>query len=217
MRGDFNGRLIAAAVATALFYVTVTAQLKAGDGMIWASEVTQWTDGVQNYGLYGSPELMTDSTTWWLTGAPDADQNGNGYAWDDGIDLDTVAGWRSSGMEQFTVRFDQAILDGAGADLLLVSYGGPNAVSFVWASSTSNDDDYVLLGDIGGGNPGYLEESWFDFGGLVNDVSYIRVVREVDGANSARFFDAIGGVAIPAPACWTLLGLAGVMTRRNRR
>lgn len=202
MKGDANVTITAASAAVAVLGVFATGQIVAGDDMIWAAEVTHYTENVQNYGVYDNPEKMTDDTTWWLTGPPDADQDDNGYAWDFGVDEDYVAGWRSFGTEQFTVRFDQAIADVDGNDIMLYTYGGPNGISSVWASPTDNDDDYVQIGEVGAGTPGYLVELWYDFAGMVDDVQYIKVMREAGGPQSGRFFDAIGGMfsGTPCPA-----------------
>ena len=183
------------------------------DGMNWADELASWTGDVQNYGLYASPEMLSPATTWWLTGTPDADRNGNGYGWDTGTDQDSVAGWRSFGDAEFTVEFDLAIEDGDGDDLKIVTYGGPNGQSSIWASAT--DSDYVQIGTIGGGTAGYFEELWFDFAGNVDDVHYVKIVRETAGPQTGRFFDAVGGV-VPEPATLALLG-CGAMTLIRRR
>jgi hypothetical protein len=77
MRYISNPALMMVSAALALFGASANTQV-AADDMTWASEVIDWTENVQNYGLYGSAEMMTEETTWWLTGPPDADQNDNG-------------------------------------------------------------------------------------------------------------------------------------------
>jgi len=185
------------------------------DGRYWADDVTAWTGDVQNYGFLASPELMTESTTWWLTGAPDGDQNGNGYGWD-AVDQDSVAGWRSFGAASFTVHFATALKDVTGDDLSIVTYGGPNGVSSVWASPDNVEANYVQIGEIGaGGAVGYFDNLGFDFGGIVDDVHYVKVVRETAGPQSGRFIDAVGGV--PEPASLTLLVCGGAWILRRRK
>lgn len=168
------------------------------DGVYWADEVTEWTGNIQNYG--GQP--MTDETTWWLTGAPDADVNQNGYAWDP-VDNDYVAGWRScggSGDESFTVHFEVPIGDVDGPDFMIHYYAGLQSAASVWASS--NDVDYFQVGTMGSGTPGYFIDEWIDLDGFVNDARYIRVVRETDGSQTGTFIDALGAPSsalIPTP------------------
>jgi hypothetical protein len=158
------------------------------EGVYWADEVSAWTGNVMNFG----GELMTDATTWWLTGRPDADVDGNGYAWDP-VDHDYVGGWRhcgSSGDESFTVYFEAPIRDVDGPDLMIHKYAGPNAAASVWASS--EDADYVQVAELGGGAGGYFVDVWVDLAGLADDVHYVRVVREANGPQTATFVDALG-------------------------
>ncbi len=203
----------------ALFVVGLAGSASAAweDGRYWADDVTAWTGDVQNYGFLASPELMTASTTWWLTGAPDGDQNGNGYAWDASDDQDSVAGWRSFGDASFTVHFDAALKDVTGDDLLIVTCGGPNGVSSVWASPDNAEANYVQIGTIGAGMAGYFDNLEFDFNGLVDDVHYVKVIREVAGPQSGRFIDAVGSVPEPATMLLLACGSWGVLLRRRTR
>lgn len=170
---------------------------------VWADSVEGWTGNIMNFG----GELISWETTWWLTGLPDADQTDplNGYAWDS-EDYDHVAGWKMPpASDSFTVKFDTLIQDGAGDDVLVVGYFGPNYESSVQASS--DGIDFTEIGTIGSGQPGYLEDCWFDLGGLT-DVQYIRVERVSTSALSGGFVDAIG--AVPEPSSVLLL-LPGVL------
>ncbi len=175
---------------------------------VWADSVTEWNGGIKNFSM----DLMTKDTTWWLTGQPDADQNGNGYAWDP-VDNDYVAGWKMPfSNDRFTVSFDTPIQDGAGDDILVVGYGGPACEASVQASS--DGINFTELGTIVGGTPGYLNDLWFDLGGL-SDIQYIRVERVSGAAYSAAFVDAIG--AVPEPASGMLLILGGLCVAARRR
>ncbi len=213
MNGLTAKSLIVACVVMANSLVTAQADI-IGE-MNWADELVEWSSEIQNYGVYSAAEKISTTTGWWLTGVPDADQNGNDYAWDTDVDRDTVAGWRSFGMEYFTVGFDQAISDGAGNDLKLVTYGGPKGSASVWASPTNNENDFVKLGSIEGGNAGFFSDVWFDFAGLVDEVHYVKLVREADGPQTGRFFDAIGGV-VPEPSTLSLLALAALAVTRRK-
>jgi hypothetical protein len=207
-------------IAIAVLFVVVLAGSAPAaweDGHYWADDVTAWTGAVQYYGFLASPVLMTLSTTWWLTGAPDGDQNNNGYAWDS-VDQDSVAGWRAHNAASFTVHFNAALEDVTGNDLLIVTYGGPNGVSSVWASPDDVEANYIQIGTIGAGTPAYFDDLGFDFAGLVDDVHYVKVVRDVWGPQSGRFIDAIGGT-VPEPASMILLacGAVGVLFRRRSK
>ena len=158
------------------------------DGLNWADEVVDHTPNIQNYnGL-----TMDEDTQWWLTGPPDCDQNGNGYAWD-AVDVDTVAGWRSTYPDEYVTLYWQAGLpDLAGDDLYIVLYGGPFAEAEVFASV--DGVVFELLGTISSGTPGYLREEGFDFAGLFDTcVHYVRVLRVTSGPQTGMFFDAFGG------------------------
>lgn len=202
------------------------------DGVYWADEVTDWTGDVQNYG----GELMTKDTAWWLTGPPDADVDGNDYGWDD-VDNDYVGGWRASGGASITVYFEVSIWDVNGPDFLIHEYAGPNASASVWASS--DNLEYVQVGELGGGTPGYFTDDWIDLDGLVRNAHYIRVIREASGPQTGTFIDALGapwsalipepvtGIAgkgaipgvipLPEPGSVTLLGLGCLAIARRRR
>lgn len=204
------------------------------DGVYWADEVSGWTGEVQNYG----GEVMTEDTTWWLTGAPDADVDGNGYAWDP-VDNDYVAGWRASGDASISAYFEVPVFDVGGPDLVIHKYAGANASASVWASS--DNVDYVQVGEMGGGTPGYFTDVWIDLDGLVGEVHYIRVVREASGTKTGTFIDALGApwsalspepvtgfagtvvasgarlLSVPEPDTAALLGLGCLAFARRRR
>jgi hypothetical protein len=169
------------------------------DDTNWADEVVEWGGNVQNYGLHATPELMDGNTTWWLLGAPDADVNGNGEAFDS-CDQDSVAGWRNCGagdVEWFTLRYDAAITDGEGDDLRVVTYGGPYGEAAVYAST--DGDDFVLLDTIGAGTPGILVDYWIDFDGQIDNVCYVKLLHAKTGPLTGRFFDAVGGLVRSVP------------------
>ena len=189
-----------AQIAIAFLFVStcpaICAAAVVGD-MNWADEVVEWEGNLMNFGVNGPAELMSEETTWWLTGPPDADGNANGYAFDGGIDGDTVAGWRNCGsnpaiIENFTLRFEEPIEDGEDEDLMIVTYGGAGARSAVFAST--DGEDFVRIGDLGGGIPGNLSELRLDFDGVIDDVRYVKILRVTTGPSTGRFFDAVGGL-----------------------
>jgi hypothetical protein len=185
----------------------------------WADDVAVWTGTIQNYGLYGAAEEMTTETSWWLTGPPDADDTEDGQHGEG--DSDTVAGWRLSFAADFTLHFDTCLTDQPGDDLLVVGYGSSTGQFSVHASSDGNV--FVPIGTANGIGPRNFTDYWFDYAGLVNDVRYVKILREVSGSQTGMFFDAIGGYAIPEPNAIGLLAsgvfcaAACLVVRRARR
>ena len=179
------------------------------DAINWADEAFDYSANVQNYGGV----LMDETTEWWLTGPPDADVNGNGYAWDP-EDQDTVAGWRANYPgECIIVRWDIGIPDLPGNDVTLHLYGGPNAAADVFASVDGSA--FELVGTIGAGTPGYFRDEAFDFAALfAEDVHYLKVLRTASGPHTGMFFDALGGV--PESGSLALMGFAGLALGRRR-
>ena len=75
--------------------------------------------------------------------------------------------------------------------------------------------NYIQIGAIGAGMVGYFDDLGFDFAGLVDDVHYVKVVRESAGPQSGRFIDAVGGVPEPATMLLLACGSLGVLLRRR--
>ena|GEM_PF-5140002 len=193
--------------------VGLVAPAEAGlvDGTYWADDVVEpWSGQIQDYG----GTLMDATTTWWLTGAPDADVNGNGYAWDE-VDEDSVAGWRGNDPgAEFTVYFEIPIPDLAGDDVLIKGYRGSSYSASVWASSAGAL--FEQLGTIGGGQAGYFDEFWFDLAGTsFGEVQYVRLDRDANGPNTGGFVDAVGGV--PEPTTALLLTCGGMFAIKRQR
>ncbi len=187
-------------IAVILTILPLVAEAEVIDGVNWADDVADYTENIQNYG----GTFMTTATEFWVTGAPDADTNGNGYAWDDG-EPDCVAGWRSGAAgEYLIVHFDAGLMDVSGDDLTIRLYGGSIASCTVLASTDGTD--YTEIGSIGGGTPGYLSNETFGFAGqFTDDVHYVKVLRGANGSQTGMFFDAFGGTAVPEPGTMTLL------------
>lgn len=187
-----NRRRIVILAALAWLIGTPATALVADD-INWADEVVDYSANIQNY----SGVLMDVTTEWWLTGPPDADVNGNGYAWDV-VDQDTVAGWRSTyAGEYVTVYWEAGLPDLAGDDLWIHLYSGPYAEAEV--SASVDGTAYVVIGALGAGTPGYLRQESFDFAGLFETrVYYVRILRTASGPQTGMFFDALGGGVSPA-------------------
>lgn len=204
-------RMHYAALAAALT-ATVAVQAAVVDGVNYADSVEAYSSNIQNYG----GTFLSSGSESWLTGAPDADVDGNGYGWDAG-DLDIVAGWRSNApSENIVMKWDLAIPDVAGDDLSITLYRGPNASANVLASVDGTS--FTQIGSIDGGTPGYFAELTFDFDGLfADDVQYVKVERVANGPQTGMFFDAFGGAVAPEPTSLTLLaiGVAGLLRRRT--
>jgi len=206
----FYGKVMMVVMLSGLA-LAASAQLTQGawiGGVYWADDVVEWSGAVQNYG----GTLMSWDTTWWLTGPSDADVDGNGYAWDPGDD-DFVAGWRSSGEASVTVYFLEAIRDRAGSDLVIHKYAGPNAIANVYASS--DGIDYVQIGSMDGGTPGYFVDVYLDFAGLVDEVHYVRIERVASGPQTGTFIDSLA--AVPEPSIVALVGLGAIAALVRRR
>lgn len=185
------------------------------NGQNWADSVTSYTSQIQNYG----GTLMDGTTEFWVLGQSDADQNGNMYAWDDG-DMDYVAGWRSGAADQeIVVQFDTALEDITGDDLVIRMYCGPNAQASVYVSE--DNVDWTNIGTISGtsgqipGSPGYLYDATFDFSGLFSgDAYYVKVHRDIAGAQTGMFFDSFASV--PEPTTMLILGIGAFCLRRKK-
>jgi len=180
-------------LAALAWLIGIPATASVADDVNWADEVIDYSANIQNYGGV----LMDVTTEWWLTGPPDADVNGNGYAWD-AVDQDTVAGWRSTfAGEYVTAYWEAGLPDLPGDDLWIHLYGGPSAEAEV--SASVDGTEYVVVGAIGGGTPGYLRQEAFDFAGLFETrVHYVRILRIASGPQTGLFFDALGGGSCPS-------------------
>jgi hypothetical protein len=201
-----------AAVLAVLVTSAVAARAEIIGGMNWADEVVGVTGNVQNNGWSATAQLLSDNH-WWLIGAPDADVNGNGYAADAGVDQDSVAGWNGQTPGDpcsFTVGFDTAIEDLAGDDLKIVTYGAGLGQSTV--SASSDGTNFIEIGTIGAGvgGPQYFDDLWFDFDGQIDDVHYVKIVRDIKGPQTGRFIDAVGGNIVPEPSTFVLLLISAV-------
>ncbi|MCK4627611.1 MAG: PEP-CTERM sorting domain-containing protein [Sedimentisphaerales bacterium] len=199
------------------------------NGQNWADSVSDWSGGIQNYGLVENilwSEQGADPSTWWVTGAPDADVDGNGNAWDTG-DNDYVAGWKGAGAAHFILYYETALVNIPGNDLAVKVYGGPNCEATVLGST--DDGSYTQIGIITGakgqipGKPGFFHEVGatgldryitLDFGTLDN-LHYIKFERSATGSGSGMFFDAAGSVPEPLTIVLLAVGGLGIFSRRK--
>ncbi|MBN2021452.1 MAG: PEP-CTERM sorting domain-containing protein [Pirellulales bacterium] len=151
------------------------------DGWNWADVVEDYSSAIQNYGH----AIMDDSTTWWLTGPPDADDA-----------HDYVGGWCSNAPNEYIVmRWIAPLADRPGDDLAIRMYSGPGASANVLASV--DNVTYVLIGTLGGGISGVFRAESFDFDGLLGDgIGYVKVQRTANGPQTGMYFDAFGGALL---------------------
>lgn len=180
-------------------------------GQNWASSAYDYTSNIQNY----AGTVMDATTEWWVTGASDADVDGNGYAWDPG-DEDYVAGWRAGAPgEYIIVKFDTALTNIVGDDLVIRMYGGSGASATVLVST--DDSSYTQIGTIGSGVSGYFRDETFDFDGQFSgDVHYVKVLRVGNGPQTGMFFDSFASVPEPATMVLLACGGAAVLIRRRK-
>jgi len=225
-----NRKKLSVVVLVMALFGGVAASLNAAviNGQNWADSVSDWTGGIQNFSGVSWTSQGANPSTWWVTGAPDADVNDNGYA-----DNDDVAGWRGSSTNEtnFTLHYETALVNIPGSDDLAVKvYGGPKCKATVLGST--NGGIYTPIGTITGasgqfpGTPGRFHAEGatgldkyitLDFGTL-DDLHYIRFERSVVvvGNGTGMFFDAVGSV--PEPLTIVLLACGGlrVLSRRHR-
>ena len=197
------------------------------NGQNWADSVSDWSGGIQNYGGVSWTNQGADPSTWWVTGVPDADVDGNGNAWDAG-DNDYVAGWKGAGAAHFILYYETALVNMPGDDLAVKVYGGSKCKATVLGST--GGVSYTQIGIIAGakgqipGKPGFFHEvgatgldkyTTLDFGSLDN-LHYIKFERSATGSGSGMFFDAVGSVPEPLTIVLLACGGLGVLSRRHR-
>ncbi|MBN2216436.1 MAG: hypothetical protein JW719_03570 [Pirellulales bacterium] len=151
------------------------------DNQNWADEVANYSDAIQNYGGI----VMDESTTWWLTGPPDADAG-----------HDFVAGWRSDAPNEYIVmHWTTPLDDRPGNDLVIRMYGGLKASADVLASV--DGETYLGIGTLSGDALYTFQTQSFDFDGRLGDgIAYVKVPRVGNGPQTGMFFDAFGSVVL---------------------
>ncbi|MBN1590072.1 MAG: hypothetical protein JW888_11195 [Pirellulales bacterium] len=173
---------IVASITTAVLAAAGFAAAAVVGDQNWADDVEIYTENIQNY----AHVLMDDSTTWWLTGPPDATQTD-----------DFVGGWCANAPGEYIVmHWASPLVDLPGDDLVVRLFSGPAASAEVLASV--DGVTYTSIGTLGGGTPLAYREEMFDFDErFAGDVSYVMLQRDANGPQTGVFFDALGSTVVP--------------------
>jgi hypothetical protein len=174
-------RLSIAVCIVAFLWFVASARAEVVGELNWADDVVGYSDSIQNYG----GTVLSEATTWWLTGPSDASATD-----------DYAAGWRTTTPDDYIImHWETPLVDGEDEDLVIRLFSGPKASGTVLASV--DGVDYTQVGVVGGGTPSIFREECFDFGGaFAQGVSYVKVCRDATGPQTGVFFDSFAGEVV---------------------